>query len=110
MIREDGSISRKEVLQMIDNIREAGGFIGFNTYSEAFDQVNNMSSVPRWIPVSESLPEKINAYYLVTVKISDITEIDIAYRLTDSWQAFRDCEVLAWMPLPKPYKAKSEEV
>ena len=116
------SISRKEVLQMIDNIREAGGFIGFNTYSEAFDQVNNMSSVPRWIPVSERLPQEHicddgyhepSDYVLVYMESGlmhvsrwwsrfDERWVDLKYPTTD--------EVIAWMPLPEPYKAESEDI
>lgn len=38
-------VSRAEVLEMIEAIQDAGGFIGYNTYSEAFDQVDNMPPV-----------------------------------------------------------------
>ena len=41
----DDCVSRAEVLQMIEDIQNAGGFIGYNTYSEAFDQVDNMPPV-----------------------------------------------------------------
>lgn len=38
-------VSRAEVLKMIEAIQDAGGFIGYNTYSEALYQVNNMPPV-----------------------------------------------------------------
>lgn len=41
----DDCVSRQAVLEMIEQIQNAGGFIGYNTYSEAFDQVDNMPSV-----------------------------------------------------------------
>lgn len=130
MTREDDSISRKEVLQMIDNIREAGGFIGFNTYSEAFDQVNNMSFAPRWIPVSEGLPEESETYEVTLQGVGELEGIDneVAYatwlgnredskRLlfdyrnwlyhdVDDW---KNKKVIAWKPLSMPYKVENED-
>lgn len=41
----EDAVSRKEVFKMIEQIQDAGGFIDYNTYSEAFDRVDNMSSV-----------------------------------------------------------------
>lgn len=38
----DDCVSRAKVLQMIEDIQNAGGFIGYNTYSEAFDRVDAM--------------------------------------------------------------------
>ena len=38
-------VSRKDVFDMIEQIEDAGGFIGYNTYSEAFDRVDNMPTV-----------------------------------------------------------------
>ncbi len=61
---------------------------------------------PRWIPVSEKLP-KIQNYtdnYLVTLKrggvhIAMFTECD-----GKSWWTYGD--VIAWMPLPLPWKGE----
>lgn len=41
----EDAISRKDVFDMIEQIEDAGGFIGYNTYSEAFDRVDNMPTV-----------------------------------------------------------------
>ena len=59
---------------------------------------------PRWTPVSEKLPD-IHNYsdnYLVTLKrggvyIATFTECDGKH-----WWTYDD--VIAWMPLPKPYE------
>ena len=54
-----------------------------------------------WIPVSERLPEK-SGQYLVTVKKG--------YMLLGLWCGIKDdwINVIAWMPLPEPYKKKME--
>ena len=41
----EDAVSRKDVFDMIEQIEDAGGFIGYNTYSEAFDRVDNMPTV-----------------------------------------------------------------
>ena len=57
---------------------------------------------PRWIPVSEKLPEE-NGGYLVTVKRGYVTTA-LWVGNAENWK-----EVTAWMPLPEPYKAESEK-
>lgn len=65
----------------------------------------------KWIPVSERLPED-NTRVLVTVKVenrepkvrSGYYYMDGHFHIDngDCWES-RDKELLAWMPLPKPY-------
>lgn len=38
----DDVVSREEVFEMVEQIQDAGGFVGYNTYSLAFDTVDNM--------------------------------------------------------------------
>ena len=68
----------------------------------------------RWIPVSERLPEE-NGQYLVTVK--NLTGYEQLYNnvfecefFEKDWifKGWKDNKVIAWMPLPQPYKAESE--
>lgn len=69
--------------------------------NEMRDLVEFLSKLPRWIPVSERLPDK-NGRYLVTVKQGYITFgtwVDVA----ENW-----AQVTAWMPLPQPYKEREE--
>ena len=71
--------------------------------------INDMPTInpQKWIPVSERPPEEFGEY-LVTVKtigwnLEENTEIDIAY--WDDLEGFHKAEeVIAWMPLPEPYK------
>ena len=60
---------------------------------------------PRWIPVSEKLPIP-PTYCLVTTDGSNGDVIDIALYMSNGWH--KASEVLAWMPLPEPYR-KDEE-
>ena len=73
-----------------------------------------------WIPVSERLPEE-NGQYLITVKYKHINDnYEDIYAEHGEWMdgkwdmfCFGHCgqveTILAWMPLPQPYKAESEE-
>ena len=76
----------------------------------------------RWIPVSERLPEKNMACLVAvgkfnltpTATYSDLMGIidhRIFYQGNVGYDDFEDITeyVKAWMPLPEPYKAESEE-
>ena len=62
----------------------------------------------RWIPVTERLPEKHGAYL-----VYDKEEVLMGYYSTfdRDWtgmNGFPLVNVIAWMPLPEPYKAHME--
>lgn len=66
----------------------------------------------RWIPVSERLP-KNSGNYLITIADSNYTDgqcykISWFYPSNKEW-SYRNAVVIAWMPLPEPYKAESED-
>ena len=63
-----------------------------------------------WIPVSERLPEK-NDVYLVAVNSwgCPTRDVDGFMAHTDrKWEVYGN-KVVAWMPLPEPYKQEVEE-
>lgn len=89
-----------------------------------------------WIPVSERLPDEHDSVFaksygtdkwndafwrtkskevLVTIEYEDGTRIVKSSHTTDGkWEVekrfkLRKCKVVAWMPLPKPYKEKEDE-
>ena len=70
---------------------------------------------PRWIPVTERLPEK-RGEYLVTyhpcywddVESGILVGID-TFRGKTTWAQRKYQRVTAWMPLPKPYERSADE-
>lgn len=78
---------------------------------EFFDNGN------RWIPVSERLPiageydEDVAKYYLVQNEYGDM--LVARYTHSEYWEQIYQMkpiadEIVAWMPLPEPYRAESE--
>ena len=68
---------------------------------------------PRWIPVSKRLPKEGDEILMNTVHFGVITGVYDSkfgfmthYSLSSADMA--SVEVIAWMPLPEPYKAESE--
>ena len=73
----------------------------------------------RWIPVSERLPEKTD-YYLIqysrevcpdemAVAFYSVEEAEVDSNYTWEFKPIADCkDVIAWQPLPQPYKAERE--
>lgn len=68
--------------------------------------------VSRWIPVSERLPEECSG---VLVYCPANYNIFLAYLEQGKWYIFSpdgneslNEPIVAWMPLPEPYKAESE--
>ena len=68
----------------------------------------------KWVPVTERLPEESDTYF-VTVHDEDLgfttafayyLEHENRWSLDDEWI---DGPVIAWMPLPEPYKPESED-
>lgn len=122
----DKLISRLEERQ-----NDIAGNLSLNVYySDGYDKgieyaieiVNELaeeykvSEMPTgWIPVSERLPEltegtecfKQSKYCLVTLKWwdGDMTESVGWYNQSGVWnEDSKNCKVVAWMPLPAPYK------
>ena len=79
---------------------------------------NNGVFIARWIPVNEMLPKageyvgNVAKYYLVQNEYGDI--FVARYTHSEYWEQiyqFKPCtdEIVAWMPLPEPYKEGESE-
>ena len=77
-----------------------------NATKYLYDRIDRLPSVktqePKWIPISERLPEE-HGRYLVTVKDGWVTRA-LWVGNAENWK-----EVTAWVPLPEPYKEESED-
>lgn len=62
----------------------------------------------KWIPCSERLPEE-EGQYLVTLDFSWGKEIEMGDWFNGEWVNPNSHVTVAWMPLPQPYKAESED-
>lgn len=72
------------------------------------------SAEQRWIPCSERMPERSD-YYLVTEVLAfdegeypDVVSVKLEWYSTIN-KAWHDIPPVAWMPLPEPYKERSEK-
>ena len=80
-------------------------------YAAAFDKaIEALEQEPKWIPVSERLPEAGKQY--LCCNEDGFREVGYLSKVTGEW-GFTDTEafgeVIAWMPLPEPYTGESEE-
>ena len=109
----DELISRKAVLKIFGDVHP----LDYNAraYVKQIEELPTISqtNTAEWIPVSERLPERdvdVLAYCKnVCFEYQYILWID---DYSGKWVGFDGrCsdKVLAWMPLPEPYKAESEE-
>lgn len=108
------SISRCELFNKLATIPappEANNF-----KAEVYKVIQQMETIDKWIPTSERLP-KIGEVVLVTWEWRCKQYITIAYMVTirgvTYWDSklqheFEPLNVVAWMPLPKPYKERSK--
>ena len=76
--------------------------------NSSYNSIKTELAQTRWIPVSERLPEH-KGDYLVTFKLLFTYPVEVCYFDGQAWDKGQYDAVLAWMPLPKPYKGESEE-
>ena len=76
---------------------------------ETLNEVPSAQPEPQWIPCSERLPEE-SGLYIVTNVGSWVEPARYCNIRTDVgfWSGHPSDKVLAWMPLPTPYKEDTE--
>lgn len=114
---ESDCISRKTILDELEKWDWQELYLPIH-FKQMLDELPSVTpQEPRWIPVSERMPEE-NRTVIASTKHGVYPEA--RYTKEDGWEwAYESgadyweeigCNVLAWMPLPEPYKAESEEV
>ena len=106
-------IKREDAIKAIEELPNA-----YNGWSDAYDKayiIGTLEEVPsadrpqEWIPCSERLPKE-NTEVLMSLEWG----IDIGECRDGDWHSewinhYDDGNVLAWMPLPKPYGEREGE-
>lgn len=96
--------TKQEILNHFSNINVMyNNPFEYQTLSNMIDELLEQEPKTEWIPVSERLPEK-NGKYLVTVRNGNVYA-----GVYDAFSGRFQCAAIAWMPLPQPYNAESEE-
>lgn len=96
-------MTREEAIKELSYIADEMPSMECADWKDAISMaIKALGQEQKWIPVTERLPEE-NGGYLVTVKRGYVTTA-LWIGNAENWK-----EVTAWMPLPQPYKAESEE-
>ena len=99
--QQDGSGITYEILSHI--IREILLLPIFETEQPHCGDLNS-----KWIPCSERLPSE-RGWYLITVQgMNRFADMDYYYGNSEWDEVSSKQKVIAWMPLPKPYREESE--
>ena len=108
------------ISQGADNSRDRHRYMQALADLQAIKELPLITPRPRWIPVSERLPEDDKDVLIFTIDESIYKACHSLKEWTDElyewfvigtlgWSlAYEEDEVLAWMPLPEPYKAEIE--
>lgn len=121
----EDAISRQDAIDILDAYQVMIENGEENPYAWARLRMSELPSAQlelRWIPVTEKLPE--DEYVLISKKPTKLSGskwcVTVAIRMADprsgkiQWRdsgfgIIQDDEVLAWMPLPEPYREEGEE-
>ena len=100
----------KEIYEKAANMLDRGK-ITLGDFNKMVEPLNSEAqSEPHWIPVTERLPKE-DGSYLVSGKWGSGKESvgDCEFSVEDGYfQTAWNFDVLAWMPLPEPYKGVTE--
>ena len=101
-------ITKKETIKELQLFAEAMECPPLETVNMAIEVLNQTG----WIPVSKKLPEDPRPV-LVTIlwhEPYDNYEVSIEeyWDNGDGWGDWPGAEIIAWMPLPEPYKGEKE--
>lgn len=109
-------INEKKLLKKLEELKFANEEKGYDTakdvVQECIEIVKNQPQADKWIPCEERLPSE-NGLYLATYECEDEITVDVMFFMGKQFYYPEDMigivgksvEVIAWQPLPQPYKA-----
>ena len=112
-------IDEKKLLEKLEELKFANEERGYDTAKDVIQEIINLvDEQPKtdWIPCEERLPSEAGMYLATyvyeNVKIVDIMFFDgKKYYFPDDMLGISQkfVEVIAWQPLPQPYKKEGAE-
>ncbi len=110
-------MTKEELLHELDGIVPKNPKSDWSKYQRTIINIaiKVLEQEPRWIPVGERLPKEDGRYLVTVQNLTGYEHLDnnvfeCEFFNTDwIFKGWKDNEVIAWMPLPKEYKAESEE-
>lgn len=97
----------KQIRDVYANMRKE-----YKSCVEALDTAINALETQKWIPCSERLPEE-SGLYIVTNVGRWVEPVGTRYYNIRAdfnfWSGHQSDKVLAWMPLPAPYREEGDE-
>ena len=100
----EDAISRQDAIRIAEQGQIQGYIWQFKKLIE-LPPVSSLEKSNKWIPVSERLPEKCGYYLVSAVGFSVVESFYDGKKFWYERPAYWLTTVLAWMPLPLPYKA-----
>lgn len=110
-------ISKSSVCEILANIYPTDGekVVSVKVIDKAYEEILQLTSTEpeqQWIPCSERLPKRkdetqMRGYYLTTNAYGSVGLTKYEFEgggLGFAWDS--DIRIVAWMPLPEPYKEK----
>ena len=130
-IRKEKGITQKELAEKLEISQSAVSAMERNAHKATLQSLERIATAMNvslmelissdieasgWIPVSERLPSESDNYLCTIPLDADETYTEVLtfhkgrfYEDDDEWGAIYHDDVLAWMPLPKPYKESEIE-
>ena len=102
-------MTKEEFRDYVDFLRSQDE-ISYDVYSGLIDGIDTLEQEPKWILVTEKLPDA-GEDVLVTVNLGSVNVVGVdMYSLVekDGFEGYGK-DVIAWMPLPKAYESQENE-